>query len=58
MCGRPLILLDSSRERGERIKVGLFLRGNFLMEQGKAFPCLLLVPGAGKLRMSFPRAEV
>lgn len=44
------MLLDSlpSEERGERIKVGLFLRGNFLMEQGKAFPCLFLVRVEGQ----------
>lgn len=47
--------MDSSRERGERIKVGLFLRGNFLMEQGKAFPCLLLVPGAVEVEDELPK---
>lgn len=42
----------------ERIKVGLFLRGDFLMEQGKAFPVSCLFQVLWKLRVSFPRAEV
>lgn len=60
MCGGPHVLLDSlsSEGRGERIEVGLFLKGNFLMEQREAFSVSCLSQVLWKLRVSFPRAEV
>lgn len=56
--GRTHTLLGHLALCGERIKVELFLRGNFLMEQGKAFPVSSFFQVLWKLGVSFPRAEV
>lgn len=57
MCGRLHILLGSlpSEERGDRIQMGLFLRGTFPMEQGKALPVSCLLPGAAEVEGQLPK---